>query len=285
MFVIAGVTGNTGSVVASMLLAGGHPVRVVVRRPEAGALWRQRGAEVATADLGDRVALSRALDGAAGAYLLTPPNLGAPDVLADRRALASSLRDAVQQAGVPRVVYLSSLGAHRAEGTGIVQTVHSGEALIGPAAPQFTALRADYFLDNWAQVFAAAKQDGVLPSFLAPETALPMVSTRDIGRVASELLTAAEDPPPVVELSGPQAVTTADVAATLSELLERPVTPHYAPLEAVVPTFTAMGAGEDGARLYRDFYAALLAGRIDAEHPDARVRGRVGLRDGLASLL
>jgi hypothetical protein len=36
MFVVTGVTGNTGSVVASTLLAAGKPVRVVVRDAKKG---------------------------------------------------------------------------------------------------------------------------------------------------------------------------------------------------------------------------------------------------------
>ena len=53
MYVISGASGRIGSVVADRLLDSGHPVRAVVRRPEAAADWTSRGAEAAVLDLRD----------------------------------------------------------------------------------------------------------------------------------------------------------------------------------------------------------------------------------------
>ncbi|HSK05858.1 MAG TPA: NAD(P)H-binding protein, partial [Kofleriaceae bacterium] len=70
MYVIAGVSGNTGSVAADTLLAANKPVRVIVRDAAKGEPWKAKGAEVAIASFEDRAALARALAGATGAYLL-----------------------------------------------------------------------------------------------------------------------------------------------------------------------------------------------------------------------
>jgi uncharacterized protein YbjT (DUF2867 family) len=72
MFVVAGVTGNTGKVVAETLLAQKKPVRVLVRDEAKGAEWKRRGAEVVVAELDDAAALDRAFAGATGAYFLLP---------------------------------------------------------------------------------------------------------------------------------------------------------------------------------------------------------------------
>ena len=61
MFVVAGVTGNTGKVVAETLLVQGLPVRVIVRDAAKGEAWKKKGAEVAVADLHDAKALTAAL--------------------------------------------------------------------------------------------------------------------------------------------------------------------------------------------------------------------------------
>src|SRR5260370_17587051 len=74
MYVVAGVTGNTGKVVAEMLLAQRQPVRALVRDEAKGAAWKKRGAEVVVAELDDAAALGRALAAATGAYLLLPPH-------------------------------------------------------------------------------------------------------------------------------------------------------------------------------------------------------------------
>ncbi len=53
MYVITGVSGHTGSVVASSLLKQGKPVRVIVRAEEKRKSWKAQGAEVALASLDD----------------------------------------------------------------------------------------------------------------------------------------------------------------------------------------------------------------------------------------
>ena len=78
-FVVAGVSGNTGKVVAESLLARGKQVRVVVREEGKAAALRAKGADVAVADLSDAAALGQALAGAEGAYVLVPPTITAPD--------------------------------------------------------------------------------------------------------------------------------------------------------------------------------------------------------------
>ena len=59
----ASVRLSRGAAVAEALLAAGQRVRVIVRRAEAGAGWRARGAEVAVADLANPLALATALRG------------------------------------------------------------------------------------------------------------------------------------------------------------------------------------------------------------------------------
>ena len=85
MYAIAGVSGNTGSVVANTLLAAGKPVRVIVRDAAKGEPWKAKGAEVAVASLDDRAALAAALKGTQGAYLLIPPGgFGETNIPANR---------------------------------------------------------------------------------------------------------------------------------------------------------------------------------------------------------
>ena len=85
MIVVLGATGHTGSVVAETVLERKQPVRVVVRSADKGAVWAAKGAEVAVASLDDQAALTKALRGASGAYLLIPPHYGATSWLAAQR--------------------------------------------------------------------------------------------------------------------------------------------------------------------------------------------------------
>lgn len=288
MYVVAGVTGNTGLVVANKLLDEGKQVRVIARDPNKAEALRARGAEVVRADLDDAQALTRALEGAEGAYLLSPPDAGARDFLAERRRLLDTVAQAVVAARVPHTVFLSSIGAHQAHGTGIIASVHYAEKVLAATGLPVTFVRAGYFIENWASVLPVVKKDGVLPSFLAGGLAVPQVSTRDIGLVAAQALLAGPtgERVRVLELGGPVDADAGDVAAALSRLLARPVSVVAAPLSAIVPTFTSFGISEDVAALYRDMYEGLNNGTVAWQGaPAVAVRGTQSIEETLRPLV
>jgi uncharacterized protein YbjT (DUF2867 family) len=284
MFIIAGVTGHTGKVVADTLLEQGKKVRVVVRSADKGAPFAARGAEVVVASLEDEVAMARAFGGAAGAYLLSPPAMTSPDMVAERRPMLDALARAAKAAKLPHVVLLSSIGAQHAAGNGPIKVLHHAEQVLG-AATAVTAVRAGYFLENWAGVLPLARKDGVLPSFLPAARPVPTVATPDIGRVVAEALVAGARGRRVIELSGPTDPTPNAVADAVSRVFGRPVKVQEAPLAAVVPTFTSFGVSEGMARLFQEMYAGIIDGTVAWELRDAEpVRGRIGLDEGLRAL-
>ena len=201
MFVVVGATGNTGTSVVETLLGKKQPVRVVVRSTEKGAGWKAKGAEVVVASLDDVSALTKAFEGAKGVYLLVPPNYGAEAWLADQRARMDRAAEAVQKSEVPHVVFLSSVGGHLAGGTGPIRAASYGEQTLGRTAKRLTILRPCYFMDNWAPVIGAAKAEGVLPTFIAPQVKIPMISTKDIGRIGAEQLIAGGHGKQIVEMA------------------------------------------------------------------------------------
>jgi uncharacterized protein YbjT (DUF2867 family) len=286
MFVVAGVTGNTGSVVAQTLLDRKQPVRVIVRTADKGAAWKAKGAEVAVASLDDTKALTKACEGATGAYLLVPPNYTATSYLDDRKKVADALAKAVKASGLGHVVFLSSIGAHLPGETGPIRVVRYGEQQLEADAKNLTILRPASFLDNWVPVLGAAKAQGVLPSFLAPDRRIAMISTLDIGRIAAEQLIAGGQGRKVLELSGPEDYSPNDIAAALGKLLKRAVTVQHAPLSAVVPTFKSFGFSDDAARLFEEMYRGFEQGTINYEKTGAtHVRGHVTATEALQRLV
>jgi uncharacterized protein YbjT (DUF2867 family) len=212
MIVVLGATGHTGSVVAETVLERKQPVRVVVRSADKGAVWAAKGAEVAVASLDDQAALTKALRGASGAYLLIPPNYGATSWLAEQRRRIDRIAEAVKASEVAHVVLLSSIGGHLAEGTGPIRASRYGEQTLTSVARNVTILRPGYFMDNWASGIGMAKGQGLLPSFIPPQAKVPMIFTRDIGRVAAERLMAGGRGHAVVELAGPEEYSPEQVA-------------------------------------------------------------------------
>lgn len=262
MFAIAGVTGNTGSVVANTLLAQSVPVRVIVRDAKKGEAWKAKGAEVAVADLKDGKALTAALKGVVGAYFLSPPNMAAADINANALELGNALKAAVTENGVGHVVFLSSIGAQHSSGTGPISSLHLIEGLFRDARTHFTALRAGFFMENLLGNLSVMKEKGIVPAMFNPEKKADMVATADIGAVAAELLRAGTSAPKVVELSGPRPTSIADVAQAFGNKLGKKLTISPVPQAAHVGLLTSFGLNETWAKAYAEMYAGMEANKV-----------------------
>ena len=286
MFVIAGATGHTGSVVAHTLLAQNEPVTVLVRDARKADALREKGAQVTSASLEDTQALTAALAGADGAYLLIPPNYKAADALGYGFQVGDALAGAVKSSGIPHVVLLSSVGAQHAQGTGPIRSLYHAESVIWPAAKNLTVLRPGYFLQNWASSVDGVRNQGVLHNFLTPERKIPMISTVDIGKIAASCLTDPARGRRVVELAGPEDYSPQDIAQAFAAVLEKPVKLETHPLDAVIPTFKAAGFSEDLARLFREMIEGINSGHVAYEGKGARFqRGSVTAREAISHML
>jgi uncharacterized protein YbjT (DUF2867 family) len=286
MFVITGVTGHTGSVAASTLLAAGKPVRVVVRDAAKGEPWKAKGAEVAIAELGDRKAFARALQGATGAYILLPPFAwNATGIPAERAALNEALAGAVADAKPGHVVLLSSVGADQPAGTGPVQYLHKLENALTATGVPSTFLRAGFFMENWGSMLGGAIEGGALYYGLAPDIAVPQVATEDIGKQAAKLLVeGAPKGTRVVQLSGPADLTLGDTAAVISKIAGKEVKAVSVPLDAMIGSLTGMGASRDVAELYAEMTGAINERRMKFSATDI-VRGETTLETKLNTML
>jgi uncharacterized protein YbjT (DUF2867 family) len=270
MYVVAGVTGNTGSVVASTLLERGAKVRVVVRDGVKGEAWKARGADVAIASIEDPIALAKAIDGAEGVYGLIPPDLAHPDPMGRMRRIVDAWLDAIESSRPARVVFLSSIGAQHADGTGPIRSAHYAEERLRAQRVPTTFVRAAAFLENWASAIAPAKAHGVLPTFNAPDRPYAQVATADIGRVAAEALLASAPAHRTIHLAGPADLSPAEIAAILARILGRDVKPALVPGARIAPTLTDVGVSPAMADLFREMSLAGASGLLTHEAPPTR---------------
>ncbi|HEY7413256.1 MAG TPA: NAD(P)H-binding protein [Vicinamibacteria bacterium] len=286
-YAVAGVSGNTGGATARALLARGAPVRVVVRDPVKGEPWEAAGAEVAVADLGDPAALAAALRGVTAAYVLNPPAYALPDLFARAEQLAESILQAARAAGRPRLVVLSSIGAHLPAGTGNILTNRAFERVLGPPERASTFLRPAYFMENWAWVAPVAAEQGVLPSFLAPlDRAIPMVSVADVGEAAAQALLDEDGAGTVIELAGPRSYSPAAAAAAFAAALGRPVTAVAVPEEGWPAALASSGFSARTIASWQELFRAFNTGAIDFERRGGEpARGGTPLEDAIAAVV
>ncbi len=277
MFVVAGVSGNTGSVVANTLLSQGKPVRVLVRDAAKGAPWKAKGAEVAVADLhGGQEDLARAFAGAEGAYVLLPPLMRDDFVAVNARA-ARTMVAALEASHVPHTVLLSSVGAQHAEGTGPIVTGHRFEEEIRSHGLDATFVRAAYFMDNLTSGLHPAATDGVLPTFGDPTYPMPMIASDDIGRIAARALLAPKKGQQVVNLAHPQAYSGDDAAAAFGRALGRPVKTVRVPDERIADTLVGYGMPRANAAAMQEMTIGASKGLLTFEASGEAAHGTVSL--------
>lgn len=261
MQVVFGANGRAGGETARALIERGEKVRVVLRKAEQAAPWRERGAEVAIASLDDADAVAAALDGASGAFLLNPPPVSG-DPYARTEEIGRALADGVRRAGLPKAVVLSSIGAQHASGTGVIATLNQIEGLLDGVAPALAFLRAGYFVETWSEVADAVINEGVLPTFLEPDLGIPMVSTLDVGRTAAALLGEDWRGKRIVELSGSGNWGARDVATAFAQALGRPVTPAFVPPEQRAAVLAEAGIPAEVATALLGMYDGIADGTV-----------------------
>jgi uncharacterized protein YbjT (DUF2867 family) len=285
-YAVAGASGNTGAAVALSLLERALPVRVILRDTGKGRDWVSRGAEIAVADLEDPRALSSAFEGARAAYVLNPPAYAHADMFARAETIAAAVATAAARSTLPRLVVLSSIGAHLRDGTGNIGTNRIFEERLAGLEASVAFLRPAYFMENWAWVAETAAREGVLPSFLDPlDRRIPMVSTADVGRTAAGLM-AGGDGEKVIELRGPDSYSPADAAAAFSKALGRPVRPVAVPEADWPSVLSGSGFSPRTIEAWAELFRGFNTGRIAFEHgEDVLRRGQTTLEEAVAAIL
>jgi uncharacterized protein YbjT (DUF2867 family) len=283
MYVIAGVTGHVGSVAASQLLDKGKKVKVIVRDQKKGEPWAKRGAEVAVGELGDRAFLTSALEGGTGFFTLLPPNYQSTDFFTTQRETADAIAAAVKASHVPHVVMLSSLGADLPSGTGPIKGLHYLENALRATGTKLSAIRASYFQENVGNVLGAIRGAGIFPSMLPADFPIPQIATKDIGKLAAELLQSPPAKSEVVDLLGPL-YSQRQTAEKVGKVLGKPLQVVEVPREGWVPGLVQAGFSKHLAEIFAEMNDAFSRGLVTPKG-DRTVQGTTPLDETLPRVL
>jgi|ERR1700722_1297152 uncharacterized protein YbjT (DUF2867 family) len=211
VYLITGATGNVGSLVVERLIARGDRPRIFVRDAvKARARYGDR-VDVFTGDLAEAKTLMPALAGADTILLVNSgPELAALDELAAKTA---------QAAGVKHLVKLSSYDAREQNvGTGVWHA--AGEAAIRASGISFTFVQPSGFMINalwWAR---SIKAEGVVRSATG-DGKIPFIHSDDMADVAIKALTMPEYAGQSLPITGPKALSYADMTAKIGAAIGR----------------------------------------------------------------
>ena len=284
MYAITGITGQVGSAVADNLLAQRHQVRAVVRNPEKAETWKARGCEIALADVNDVAALTEAFHDVDGVFVLMPPVFDPSPGFPEAKAILASLHGALAAAHPPRIVCLSTIGAQATQ-PNLLNLLGIMETCLAELPSPVTFLRAGWFMENALWDVSAARDEGVLRSFLQPlDKPFPMIATKDIGAVAAELLQETWSGTRIVELEGQRRITPNALAAAFTKALGHAVKAEIVPRDTWIDLFTHQGMKNPTPRA--QMIDGFNEGWIRFESDDAHVRkGSTSLDTVIAELV
>jgi uncharacterized protein YbjT (DUF2867 family) len=262
--VISGATGNLGGRIARRLAAAGVAQRLLVR--DAARAPRLPEAEVAVADYADRDAVRRALDGAATVLMVSASE--SPDRVDRHRAFI----DAAAAAGVGHLVYTSFVGAGPDAVFTLARDHGATEEHIRGSGLTYTFLRDNLYADFLPSMVG---EDGVLRG-PAGDGRAAVVAQDDIADAAVAVL---RDPAPhagrTYQLTGPEALTFTEVAATLTRVTGRAVRYEPETLSQAYASRASYGAPGWQVDAWVSTYTAVAAGELAAVSPDVeRLTGR-----------
>ncbi|PRY12133.1 SDR family oxidoreductase [Kineococcus rhizosphaerae] len=250
LIAVTGATGQIGGRVARGLAAAGAPQRLVVRDPSRAP--DLDGADVRVATYGDGEALRHALDGADVLLFVS----GSED--AHRLDQHRTVTEAAAAAGVRRVVYTSFLGASP-ECTFTFARDHAAtEQMLTAARFETTFLRDSFYLD----VLPEFVTDGALRG-PAGTGRVGAVARADVAEVALAAVLDESHAGRSYDLTGPQALSFAEIAATLSAVGGTPVAFVDETVEEAYASRSGFGAPQWMLDGWVSTYTAVASGELD----------------------
>ena len=240
---VTGATGNTGSLIVGLLRERGIDVRALVRDQSKAASLREQGIEVVSGDLDDPASLAEVVAGVEKIYLVT---WNGPTAEQQRKNVV----DAAKHAGMPHVVVGGALGPK----SRIIEQVDAANQYLQASGLPWTILQPTLFMQNVMSAKATIAQ-GQLYWDLG-EGRVPAIDVRDIADCAASVLTTDDHEGKSYDLTGPEAISFYDMAATLSKELGHEISYVPVPTEAAKESLMSMGYSEWIA----DGFGELMAG-------------------------
>jgi uncharacterized protein YbjT (DUF2867 family) len=165
---------------------------VVSSNPEKQQQIEALGATAAIGSIENVAFLAKTFTGADAVYCMIPPaGMEEPDRIKHYRRIAGNYTQAIQQAGVKRVIHLSSYGAHLNKGTGIIVGAHDAEGIFNDlSGTDITHIRPTYFYYNLYNFIGMIKSTGTMAANYGADDRIELVSPIDIAAaIADEIVT------------------------------------------------------------------------------------------------
>lgn len=258
---VTGASGQLGRRVLAHLLEtlSISPARLVAvtRSPAKLADVAARGVAVRHGDFDDPASLGPAFAGADRLLLISTDAFDRPGVrIAQHRAAVAAAKDA----GVKHVIYTSMPGPEDSPIPFAPDHLGTEQALAASGLG-WTVLRNAWYFENLAFSLPRVLETGKWYTS-AGDGRTAFLARDDCARVAAHVLAGAGAVNTIYDITGSVALTNAEIAATVSEVLARPVEIVPVSDAELVAGMIAAGVPEPVARIWASFDTATRLGKF-----------------------
>jgi NAD(P)H dehydrogenase (quinone) len=238
---VTGASGHLGRRVVELLLSDpktkARKLIAVTRSPDKLADFAARGVEVRAADFDRPATLLAAFAGAGRALIISTDALDRPGRRLEQHLAAVN---AARVAGVKHVVYTSLTNPDPASPITLAPDHWGTESAIRESGLGFTVLRNNLYTDYLLMGLPHAVSAGKLVNAYGTG-AVSYVTREDCAQAAAAALSEAFQGRAVLDVTGPAAITQAELAGIVSELTGKQI--EYLAVSVETATQNLQGAG------------------------------------------
>ena len=253
---VTGASGQLGRRVVELLLQrDAGPIIATTRTPEKLSDFKERGVDVRAADFEDEASLVAAFEGAGRALLIST------DALGKRGSQHARAVRAFEKVGVTHVVYTSLPNAETSS-VAIAPEHAETEAAIAATKLDFTVLRNNLYIDLALSTLKRAVATGQIVDARGAGAAA-FVTREDCARAAAAALSdRSATGRRTLDVTGPEAITSDQLAVIVSEVVGKNVAHLSVPIEALLKGMTEHGVPKPIADLLASFDLAVSKGEL-----------------------
>ena len=280
MILLVGATGNLGGRIARRLVDHAQPFRALIRPGTEPGVVETLATEIVRGDMRDPVALKRAVEEIetviSSAHSLDRVMAGRDDVsidAVDRRGNAN-LVSAASAAGVSKFVFVSFPGPVLASHTPFAQAKLATEELLRASAMHEIIVRPDAYQEPWLSAERRFDwRSGTVTIFGSGDGRAAYVGMEDVAEAIVRLAGLA-DPPRLVDLGGPEAMSRNELVAAFERATGHPIRRQRVPR-------IALRAGAFALRRAKPGMASVLGMALSSDDrrdvPDDRALRELGI--------
>lgn len=254
---VTGASGHLGRRVVELLLeANMGQIIAATRQPEKLTDLAARGVMVRQADFNDPASLAQAFAGVDRLLLIST------DALGSRLAQHINAIHAADHAGVKHVVYTSLINPGP-DSPILLAPEHRGtEEALDASRMGWTILRNNVYADLLIGSLGRAIEMGQHFSACG-DGKIGYITRDDCARAAAAALAADFDGRRTLDITGPEALSQADIAALASQISGKPVMYIPLELEAMIQGMEGAGLPRPVAEIFASFDTATQLGYLD----------------------